>query len=95
MAIKDCLKNTLIFVALNSLNDLTPFEDEHGWYRGDTVLNGQLHVVTHVYFTDAGFSCVVESKLINDWTQSFARWSAIRPKINQDWFISSQYLGCK
>ena len=93
MTIQDRLKITFVFVALNSFYDLTPFEDEHRWNRRDSVLNGQFHMVAHVYFADAGFSFVVERKFINDWTQSFARWSALRPKINEHWFFSTQHLG--
>ncbi len=95
MTVENFLKITFIFVTLNSLDDLTRFEDKHGWDCRDTVLNGKLHVVTHIHFADPGVSCIVDRKFINDWTQSFARWSALGPEINQNRFFSTQHLGFK
>lgn len=95
MAIENCLKIPFIFVSLNSLHDLSRFEYENGWHRRDSVLNGKLHVVSHVHFADPSITFVVESEFINDWTQSFTRWSALRPKINQNRIVGTEHLGFK
>ena len=64
-------------IALKSFNNFTIFEQEDGWNCCDTVLHGKFHVLGNVEFANFGIAVVIAGQLINDWTQSFARPSAV------------------
>ena len=93
--VKNSLQFAFVLVSGDSLDNLATFEYQNCWNSGNSKLDRQLHVFAYVYLADDRFSIVLCCKFINDWTQSFARWSAFGPKINQNWFVCTEHLGFK
>ena len=83
MRVEHFLKLILVFITLDPLDDFTTFKQQQRRHCCDAILNGKFHVIAHVDFTYCRFTVVVFRQLVNDWTQSLARWSAIGPKINK------------
>ena len=77
MGIEHSLQFAFVFESLDSLDDLTAFKDQHCRYCRDAILHGKLHVLADIYFANNSFAIVVGCQLVNDWTQSLTRWSAI------------------
>ena len=80
--IQNFLQRFFVFVALHALNNFTTLEHKDCWNCGNSIFNRKRHVIGDVYFTDLGFAFVVGCQFFDDWTQSFARASAVGIKID-------------
>lgn len=90
--VKNSLQFAFVLVSGDSLYNLATFEYQNCWNSGNSKLDRQLHVFAYVYLADNRFSIVLCGKFINDWTQSFAGRSALRPKVNQNRFLGADYI---
>ena len=86
MTVEQALQLFLTLVALNPFNNFTTFKDDDCWNSSDTILDREFHIVANVDFANFGTRFC---QCINDWTQSFARRSAIAAKVNQNGLFRS------
>lgn len=83
--VENSLQSFFVLVALHAFDNFAALKDKNCWNSRNAVLNCQRHVLANVDFANFGFAFVVGCQLINDWTQSLARRSAIGIKIDQHW----------
>lgn len=93
VTVDQTLKLGFFAVASESLNDFSAFEDEDRWNCCDTVLHSEIHVLGDVDLSYFGFSVVIGSQLVNDWTQSLARASALGIEIDQYRSFRTEHIG--
>ena len=80
---------------MRSRDDFAAFENDDRWNGHDVVLHSEIHVIGNIYFADFGFAVVVSRQFFNDWTQSFARRSGIRVKVNEHGLLGLDHFGLK
>jgi len=90
--VEQLLELSFFFVALKSFHNFSAFENKDRGNCSDAVLNSQLHVLRYVDLANFGFAFVISCQLVNDWTQSFARASAFRVKVNQYGAVRAEYI---
>ena len=93
MSVDQLLEISFLAIASKSLNDFATLENKDGWDSCDPVLDGEIHVLGDVDFSNFGVSVVIGRQLINDWTQSFAWASAVGIEINQYRCIRTEHVG--
>gem|GEM_PF-5366390 len=86
---------SFLFEPLSSRDDFAAFENDDGWNGHDVELRSKLHVFGNVYFANFGFAIVVGCQFVNDWTQSFARWSGIGVEVNEHRLLGFDHFGFK
>ena len=76
MRIDQLLQLIFFFKATKSLNHFATFEQNDRWHGRDTVLDRKFQVLRDIKLSDFSVR-IFRSQLVNDWTQSFARASAL------------------
>ena len=87
------MKIAFLAIAGNSLDHFSTLEDDDGRDGCNSILDGEFHVLGDVDFSNFGVSVVIGCQFINDWTQSFARASAVGIEIDQYWSIRAEHVG--
>lgn len=95
MGIEDLLKSALVLKSLHSLNNLAAFKKENCGYCRNTIFHGEVHIITNVDFANFCIAFVVVCQFFDDWTQSFARSSAVGIKIYHYGLVRFEHIGFK
>ena len=77
MSVDDFLKLAFVLVATKPFNFFAAFEKDDGGNSRDLILHREFHVLGDINFSYFGVFRIVASQFVDDWTQSFARSSAL------------------